>query len=87
MPVDNQNVMAHSAVERQLSDDIHSGVAKLKRCHGDVWFGGLEQTRYVITLHAHIVENRRKTRACMELTILVDSSVYIDEKNGGLINK
>lgn len=75
MAVDNEDVVAHSTIERQLSDDIHSGVPKLKRYHGDVWLGGLEQTTKIITVAPHlnscylviyinidsIVEDRRKT--------------------------
>lgn len=37
VPVDNKHIVAHSTVERSLSDDVHTSIAKLQRNHCYVW--------------------------------------------------
>lgn len=52
MPVDDQHVMAHSSVERNLSDDVHSGIAELQRNNGYVRLTALNKIAITsLTLH------------------------------------
>lgn len=36
MAINNEDVMAHTMIKRNLSYDVHAGIAELKRDHGDV---------------------------------------------------
>lgn len=44
VPVDDQHVMTHPPVEGNLSDDIHSSIAKLQRYHCYVRLTPLNET-------------------------------------------
>lgn len=39
--VDNQHVVAHAMVQRDLGDDVHASISELQRDHGEVGFGAL----------------------------------------------
>lgn len=43
MAVNHKNIVAHSSVERNFGDDVHSGVAELKRDHCKIGFGALKE--------------------------------------------
>lgn len=43
MAIDNEDIVRHATVEGNLCDDVHAGVPKLQRNHGEVGFRGLKK--------------------------------------------
>lgn len=60
MAVDDEDVVAHAAVEGHFGNYIHTGVPELERGHGDVRLRRLEETAEAASLPFHLFPRERK---------------------------
>lgn len=70
MPIDNQNIVAHPLVQRNLSDNIHPCITKLQGDHGKVGFAGVQEAS-TASLSVHFLgKEQENERKCGKLRVV-----------------